>query len=138
MTQINAYLNFDGNCREAMNFYKDCLGGELSLQTVEGSSIDIHYAAGIRQNILHSSLTRKGLILMGSDMIGPEGLNRGNNISLSLSCSTEEEINSFFSGLSAGGKIIEPLGLQFWGAMFGVLRDKFGIQWMLTYDKEIK
>ena len=136
MTQINAYLNFSGNCREALSFYKDCLGGELSLQTVEGSPMEAGCPGAMKHQILHGSLTKNGLILMGSDMVGTEGLIQGNNISLSLSCSSEKEINQFFSSLSAGGKIIEPLKLQFWGAMFGVLTDKFGIRWMLTYDEK--
>jgi PhnB protein len=136
MTQINAYLNFSGNCREALSFYKDSLGGELSLQTVEGSPMEAGCPGAMKHQILHGSLTKNGLILMGSDMVGPEGLIQGNNISLSLSCSSEKEINHFFSALSAGGKVIEPLKLQFWGAMFGVLTDKFGIRWMLTYDEK--
>ena len=136
MTQINAYLNFSGNCREALSFYKDCLGGELSLQTVEGSPMEAGCPGAMKHQILHGSLTKNGLILMGSDMVGTEGLIQGNNISLSLSCSSEKEINQFFSSLSAGGKNIEPLKLQFWGAMFGVLTDKFGIRWMLTYDEK--
>jgi PhnB protein len=73
-------------------------------------------------------------MLMASDMIGPDGLNQGNNISLSLNCSSEEEIHSFFSKLSEGGKIIEPLKPQFWGAIFGCLEDKFGIRWMFNYE----
>ena len=75
---------------------------------------------------------------MGSDMVGPDGFNKGNNIALSVNCSSEEEINTFFSKLSAGGKIIDPLKVQFWGAIFGVLTDKFGINWMFNYDKNQK
>jgi len=136
MTQINAYLNFNGNCRAAMMFYKDCLGGELMLQTVEGSPIEAQCPAAIKHQILHSSLTKNALILMGSDMAAPGGLKKGNNISLTLSCSSEEEINNYFSSLANGGKIIEDLKVQFWGAMFGVVTDKFDITWMLTYDKK--
>jgi len=136
MTQINAYLNFNGNCRDAMTFYKNCLGGELMLQTVEGSPIEAQCPAGLKHQILHSSLTKNALILMGSDMVGPGGLKEGNNISLSLSCSSEEEANNYFSNLADGGRIQEDLKLQFWGAMFGVVNDKFGITWMLTYHKK--
>jgi PhnB protein len=136
MTQISAYLNFNGNCREAMTFYKNCLGGELCFQTVEGSPMEAGCPSGVKHQILHSSLTKNGLILMGSDMVSPEGLKMGNNISLSLNCSSKEEINRVYKSLSDGGKIIEPLGLQFWGAMFAVLKDKMGITWMLTYNKK--
>ena len=135
MTQINAYLNFNGNCRDAMTFYKDCLGGDLRFQTVEGSPIEAQCPAAIKHQVLHSSLTKNALILMGSDIAGPGGLHMGNNISLSLSCSSQDEINDYFSKLTDGGRIIEDLKLQFWGAMFGVVTDKFGITWMLTFDK---
>ena len=135
MTQINAYINFSGNCREAMTFYKECLGGELTLQTVGGSPIEAQCPAGMKDDILHATLTKGVLLLMGSDMVGPGGLVKGNNIALSLNCSSEEEINTFFSKLSESGNIIDPLKVQFWGAMFGVLTDKFGIRWMLNYDK---
>ena len=136
MTQINAYINFDGNCREAMNFYKECIGGELALQTVEGSPIEAQCPSGIKHHILHASLMKDDLILMGSDMQGPEGFVKGNNIALSLNCSSEEEINVFFSNLSKDGKVTHALMQSFWGATFGVLTDKFGIRWMLNYDKK--
>lgn len=138
MTQINAYLNFNGNCREAMTFYKTCLGGDLSLQTVEGSPIEVQCPAGMKHQILHSSLTKGALLLMGSDMIGPDGYIKGNTVALSLNCSSEEEINSFYTKLSEGGKILDPLKTQFWGAMFGVFNDRYGIRWMLMYDKNQK
>jgi PhnB protein len=138
MTQINAYLNFDGNCRQVMEFYKTCLGGDLMLQTVGGSPVEAQCPAGMKDQILHASLTKGSLNLMGSDMSGPEGIIKGNNIALSLNCSSEEEINNFFSSLSAGGKIIDSLKTQFWGAIFGVFVDQFGIRWMLNYDKSQK
>lgn len=135
MTQINAYLNFNGNCREAMSFYNECLGGELTIQTVEGSPIEAQCGSAMRDKVLHASLAKDGLLLMGSDMIGPEGYHQGTNFSLSLNCSSEEEINSFYSRLSEEGNIIDPLREQFWGALFGVLTDKFGIRWMFHYQK---
>jgi PhnB protein len=138
MTQINAYLNFNGNCRDAMNFYKECLGGELALQTVEGSPIEAQCPPAIKNQVLHASLMKDAILLMGSDMVGPDGFIKGNTMSLSLNCSSEEEINSFFSTLSAGGKIIHPLRVEFWGAIFGVFTDKFGVRWMLNYDKNAK
>ncbi len=138
MTQINAYLNFNGNCRDAMNFYKECLGGELALQAVEGSPIEAQCPPAIKNQVLHASLMKDAILLMGSDMVGPDGFIKGNTMSLSLNCSSEEEINSFFSTLSAGGKIIHPLRVEFWGAIFGVFTDKFGVRWMLNYDKNAK
>ena len=73
MTQIYAYLNFNGNCREAMTFYKECLRGELTLQTVEGSPIEAQCPTAMKHQVLHASLMKNGLLLMGSHMIGPDG-----------------------------------------------------------------
>lgn len=138
MAQINPYLNFQGNCREVMTFYKECLGGELAMQTVEGSPIEHQCPSFMKDQILHASLMKDSIMIMGSDMIGPEGYIFGNNVALSLSCCTEEEINTFFVKLSEGGKIIHPLRVEFWGAVFGVFTDKFGIRWMLNYDQNQK
>lgn len=138
MTQINAYLNFTGNCRQAMTFYNNCIGGELNMQTVAGSPAEAQCPAAMKDYILHSSLTKENLVLMGSDMSDAEGIVKGNNIALSLNCSSEQEIKSFFDSLSAGGEIIHPLREEFWGATFGVFTDKFGIRWMLNYDKNIQ
>jgi PhnB protein len=138
MTQINAYITFNGNCRKAMEFYKECLGGELILQTVGGSPIEAQCPAAMKDHILHASLAKDGLLLMASEMIGPGGYRAGNNIALSLNCSSEKEINEFFSKLSAGAEIIHSLRTEFWGAIFGVLTDQFGIKWMLNYDKNQK
>ena len=136
MTQINAYVGFNGKCREAMTFYKECLGGELMLQTVAETPMAAQCPEGMQNSIMHSSLTKGNLLLlMGSDMVGPDGHNQGNNIALSINCSSEEEINTVFSKLAEGGKIIDPLKVQFWGAIFCVLTDKYGINWMFNYDK---
>ena len=75
------------------------------------------------------------LLLMATDCTAPDGFQQGNNIALSLNCSSEDEINIFYSKLSEGGKIIDALKVQFWGAIFGVFNDKFGIRWMLNYNK---
>jgi PhnB protein len=121
-----------------MTFYKDCLGGELTLQTIAGSPIESQCPAAMKDSILHASLIKNNLILMASEMAAPEGLICGNNIALSLNCRSETEISIFFSKLSAGGKIIHPLKLEHWGAIFGVFTDKFGIRWMLNYDNDVQ
>lgn len=138
MAQANPYINFNGNCREAMTFYKECFGGNLSLQTVGGSPIENQCPAGMKDQILHAMLMKDGFVLMGSDMIGPGGLQMGNNVCVMVNCNSEEEINSFFSNISKGGEIIDALSVKFWGAMFGVVNDKFGIRWMFNYDKNMQ
>ena len=134
MTQINAYLHFNGNCREAMTFYKDCLGGELALQLVEGSPVADQMPAEARGGILHSTLTTDAFVLMASDMT-QTSIVRGNSVSLCINCSSEEEINCLFSHLSAGGEVTCRLGKQFWGATFAALTDKYGINWLLNYEQ---
>jgi PhnB protein len=135
MTQIHAYVGFNGHCREAMNFYKENIGGELTLQPVEGSPMEAQCPPSMKCQILHSSLIKDGaLLLMGSDMNAPGEQPKGSNIALSLSCSSEEEINRLFTKFSSEGTIIDPLKKQFWGALFGVCKDKYGTTWMLTYD----
>lgn len=135
MTQINAYLNFNGNCREAMQFYRTCLGGELFMQSIKDTPMEAQCPAGRENDIMHASLTGDGFVLMASDMIGPQGFRPGNNFSLSINCQSEEQLRSLFDKLSEGGQVFMPVGVQFWGAIFGALSDRFGTQWMLNYDK---
>jgi PhnB protein len=136
MTQISAYLNFNGNCREAMTFYKESFGGELILQAVEGSPLETQCPAAMKHHVVHAVLVKDELLLMGSDMVGAEGFHPGNTMALSLECSSEKEINTFFSRLSSGGQIAYPLHRAFWGGTFGILTDKFGIKWMFNYDEK--
>ncbi len=129
MTQINAYLTFNGNCREAMTFYKNCLGGELTLMSVEDSPMAEQWPKEVRKNILHASLVKNSLVLLGSDMAPKEGTVNGNAISLALNCSNEKEINDFFNNLSVGGKVTHPLHTFFDGTI-GALTDQFGMNWI--------
>lgn len=134
MTQINAYLNFNGDTREAMQFYKDCFGGELVMQKIAESPMAAQMPGEMMNRILHSSLTNGSIILMASDCMG-KSVTAGNHISLCINCGSEEEISSFFASLADGGKINEPLQQSFWGATFGNLTDKFGINWILNFTK---
>jgi PhnB protein len=138
MSAINVYLTFSGNCREAMNFYKDCLGGELNLQTVGDSPLVDKMPEPMKECILHATLTKGDLILMASDMVGEKGLQRGNAVSLMLDCASEEEINRYYAKLAEGGESTHPLEISFWGAYFGDLTDKYGNHWLLHFDKSKK
>ena len=134
MTHINAYLNFNGQTREAMTFYQECLGGELVMQKISESPMAARMPSEMGAKILHSTLTKNDLILMASDMMG-NSIVKGNSISLCVNCSSDEEINSFFEKLAAGGNIVEPLHQSFWGATFGSLKDKFDVTWIFNYSK---
>lgn len=135
MAQINSYLTFKGNCREAMTFYQKCLGGELAFQTIGESPLSEKMPKKMKECILHATLAKNDLVLMGSDMVSESGLIKGNAVSLSINCDSEEEIKAFYKRLSKGGKTDRPLEDTFWGVVFGDLTDKFGNHWLLNYDK---
>lgn len=135
MAQMNGYLHFNGNCREAMTFYKECLGGELVMQAVGESPMAAQMPPAMHNNILHSSLAKDGFTLMASDIMGPEGVIKGNTMSLLLDCSSAEEIQTLFTKLSSGGEVGHPLEETWWGATFGELTDKYGINWLFNFDK---
>lgn len=135
MAQINAYINFNGNAREAMNFYKECFGGELMMQKVAESPMAAELPTDIGNKILHSYLNSDGIVLMASDCIG-ETVVQGDNVWLNVNCSSDKEIHNFFHALAQGGTITEPLHQTFWGATFGILTDKFGINWMFNCSKK--
>ena len=136
MAQINSYLTFNGNCREAMTFYEQCLGGVLTLQTIGESPLADKMPPQMKESILHSTLTKGDLVLMGSDIVGEKGLLKGNSVSLMLNCSSEEEIRIWYKKLSDGGQATHPLEDTFWGALFGDLTDKYGNNWLLHYDRK--
>lgn len=135
MAQINSYLTFSGNCREAMTFYKECLGGELTLQTIGDSPIAAKMPAQMKDRILHATLVNGTLTILASDMVGEKGLIKGTNVSLMLNCTSEAEIKEYYQQLAEGGVATHPLEISFWGALFGDLTDKYGNQWLLHYDK---
>ena len=139
MATINPYLNFPGNTEEAFNFYRSVFGGEFTIvmrykDMPEGSD---NLSAEDREKLMHISLPiGNGNILMGTDAMGSMGqsLTVGNNFVLSISTKSEAETDKIFNGLSAGGQVTMPLQQTFWSPYFGMLTDKFGIQWMVNYD----
>ncbi|MEP7264047.1 MAG: VOC family protein [Bacteroidota bacterium] len=136
MTQIKSYLTFNGNCREAMTFYQQCLGGELDLQTVGNSPLSEKMPQQMKESIVHATLTNNNLVLLASDMVADEGLKIGNSVSLMIDCNSEDEIHALYTKLSSGGKATHPLENSFWGALFGDLIDKFGNHWLLHYQQQ--
>lgn len=136
MKSVISYLTFNGNCREAMLFYKECIGGELNFQTVGESLMADQMPQKMSECILHSSLSNGNVIIMATDITPEAGRISGNNVSLMIDCSSEEEINSCYTNLIAGGYSKHPLENTFWGAIFGDLTDKYGNHWLLNYTKE--
>ena len=132
MKQINAYLNFDGNCREAMKFYARCL--EAELHEMPFSEMPGGAPKGTEGRVMHAALMKgSDILLMASDTMQP-GLQRGNNFWLNANCETPDEIERLFTGLGEGGTIRMPLHDAFWGSRFGMLTDRFGINWMFNCE----
>jgi PhnB protein len=131
--RLNPYLKFNGNCREAMTFYHECLGGELELQAVMDSPAAKHMPADAQNQIMHATLEREGISIMASDMVNKQAYSQGTSIDLCIN-GDSPEITSFFDKLAQGGRIDKPLREEFFGT-FGSLTDKFGVQWMVQIDK---
>ena len=112
-TILNPYLIFNGNCKEAMSFYHECFGGELTMQTVAESPMASQMPPDLQNAIMHSQLVSGSIIIMASDM-NREKLNDGNGSQLCLQCSSEEEVKRFFEHLQQDGTITEPLAKMFY------------------------
>jgi PhnB protein len=127
---LNPYVNFDGDAREAMEFYRDVFGGELRVNTFgEYGNPD----PSIADKTMHAQLeTERGFTLMASDT--PPGMERsaGDTISLSVSGDDADELRGYWEKLSDGGTVTMPLEKQVWGDEFGMLVDRFGIPWMVN------
>jgi PhnB protein len=116
-----------------MEFYKTCLGGELKVMTVGESPMAAKMPKNQHKLVLHANLEAGPVNLMASDMLGPERAKKGNMVSLSLSCSNQQEIETLFAKLSEGGKIGHPLSDEFFGTI-GDVTDRFGTSWMLVLE----
>lgn len=133
MKHITAYLNFDGNCREAMNFYQRCLGAELYVMPFSEAPGD--FAKEAKDRIMHARLSKGAAILMASDTMPGTPFVPGNNFSVTVHCESLEEIEKLFSAFAENGKVTMPLQDMFWGARFGMINDQFGINWMFDFEK---
>lgn len=131
MKSVTTYLHFNGNCREAMQFYQTCLGTEIQITPVMDAQGQPSTDPGAR--IMHSQLLRNGQpILQASDDQSGSSPKVGNNFQVAIDCDSAEEIDRLFAALGQGGTVRLPLGTMPWGARFGMLTDKFGIQWLLN------
>ena len=142
LATVNPYLNFAGNTEEAFLFYKSVFGGEfLALQRFADTPEAEKLPEGDRDKIMHIALPiGNENILMATDALESMGqkLTAGNNFSLSVGAESTEEADKFYSRLSEGGMATMPMQKAFWGSYFGMLTDRFGIQWMVSYDECLK
>jgi PhnB protein len=138
MTQINPHINFNGNAEEAFTFYKSIFGGAFTkiVRFKDLSNEEFQVAEKEANKIMHIALPIGKNVLMANDVPEIMGLtNENENRSkISISTASKEEADKLFNGLSVNGQIEVPIADSPWGSYFGMLRDKFGIEWMVDYD----
>lgn len=130
---LNAYLFFDGNCREAMKFYQSIFGGQLEMLTFE--EINNSCPEAMKDKIMHANLMGGEAEFFGSDGMDSDKLGTG-KIRLTLHGTDEEKLRSMFGKLSEGGKINMPIEKQVWGDLYGDLTDKYDVTWMVNIGAE--
>ncbi len=139
MFTVNPYLTFNGNCEEAFNFYCSVFGGELKdFNRYENMPSEQPIPEEQKQKIMHVSLPiNDTMTLMGCDSSDAFGkaTNIGNNVALFVNTDSEERAREVFTKLSEGGTITMPFQATFWSALFGMFTDKYGIHWMVNYEK---
>jgi len=137
VTTLTTYLLFDGSCKQAMEFYKSCLGGELNLVKVGESPAKDYMPAAMHDRVVNARLKSGSIDISASYWLMPNRTPvRGNTVCLYLSGGTKQELKSFFDKLSEGADVTDPLKEQCHG-LYGALNDKFGVRWMFqTSSKE--
>ena len=130
-TTLNPYPNFDGNAREAMEFYEGVFGGKLNIATFA----DYHASSDPSEDdlVMHADLEGSGGIrFMAADTPKRMKFEPGTNISMSLSGEDENQLRGYFDALADGGSVMMPLEKAPWGDMFGMCTDRFGVRWLVN------
>ena len=139
MASIHPHINFNGNAEEAFNFYKSVFGGEFAkvMRFKDMASAEFPVAEHEANKIMHIALPIGKNFLMANDV--PEILGKTNEnenrSKIVINAESKAEADKLFNGLSAGGTVIMPMDNTFWGAYFGMFKDKFGINWMVNFDE---
>lgn len=133
-SQLEPYLCFNGTCEEAMAFYQSVLGGDLEISRF-GQYGPPDMPEEQANKVMHSSLRNGGLSFMASDAPPGQTIAAGESISMSLAGTDAAELSGFFEGLSEGGTVTLPLDKQMWGDTFGMVQDRFGINWMVNISE---
>lgn len=132
--QAIPYFTFDGNAREALNYYEEVFGGEITdLQTFGDANFET--PPGMDDHIMHARFRKDGLYFMTSDSFAGQDVAVGSNISLALELDSEEEINELYGKLKEKGTVYMELQDTFWGATFAKVKDAYGITWDLNFEK---
>jgi len=136
--QVNAYLNFNGDCEDALKFYERALGGKIDcLIRHEGTPAEAHAPAGWRQKVLHGRLSLNGQVLMASDC-PPDRYQKPQGFSVTLGVPEPGEAERVFHALAENGKVCMPIQETFWARRFGMVVDRFGIPWMVNCEKAME
>ena len=133
MSQVSLepYIFFQGNAKEAMEFYKGVFGGELEIQTMGEVPADVPRMPGMKEtDVMHASLKGGAVNLMASD--SSKASAKASKVELSLGGTDEAEMRKIFDGLADGGEVNMPLEKQFWGDIFGNVTDRYGVDWMMN------
>ncbi|MFM9369104.1 VOC family protein [Streptomyces sp. Da 82-17] len=129
-SRLNPYLSFDGDARQALEFYKEVFGGTLSLNTF--GELGGQSGGADADKIMHGMLeTTSGFTLMGADTPPGMEFKAGSNFAVSVSGDDDAELRGYWEKLSADGNVSVPLEKQMWGDVFGMCTDKFGVPWMV-------
>jgi len=136
MKAATTYLIFDGNCRKAMEFYAKCLDADLHLMTF--AEMNKESPAEVKDRIMHARLAKGQAAIMASDTMPGMPFQAGNNFSIALSCESHEEIDRLFHAFEENGKVTMPLQETFWAHRFGMLTDRYGINWMFNFEKPMQ
>ena len=133
MDAIIPYLNFNGNAKEALDFYTKALNGKVVQSSTFGEA-NMAQDDSMKDKILHAVFESGNLKFMVSDCPPGVHVSEGNQVSLSLNFEDLDSIEKTFAALSEGGKITMPIQDTFWGARFAMTNDKFGVHWMFNHD----
>lgn len=132
-TKLLSYINFDGNAREALEFYHSVFGGTLDIATfADYASDEMPVDEAMKDKVMHGYLRGdSGVELMASDMPDASSYQGGSQISIALNTDDEAAGRDYWAKLSDGATIAVPLDASMWNSIFGMLTDKFGVRWMV-------
>jgi PhnB protein len=134
MKEFTPYLNFDGNCREAMTFYKKCLNAE-ELDLVPFPEEHTKNDPKAKDKVMHARLKKGTAVVMASDAPSHIPFSQGSAFWIMVPCASIPEIEKLFTAFSENGKVTMPLSETFWATRYGALTDQFGVNWMFNLEK---
>ena len=133
MTGITPHITFQGNCEEVLNYYQEKFSGEISkLNRYKGSPVEV--PEDYQNKIMHAEFRFGSNMFIAADMMPGAEYIHGNNIQFSVDCKGIDEAKQYFDSLAQDGKVLMEMQETFWGALFGMLEDKYGFQWMFNIE----